>query len=381
MSDFNRPFLTGKELGYISDAHERKRLSGDGHYTKLCNLWLEQNLGCTKALLTHSCTASLEISAILINIQPGDEVILPSFTFVSTANAFVLRGAIPIFVDINPVTLNIDESLIEAAITDKTKAIVVVHYAGVACDMDCIMKIAEEHNLYVIEDAAQAILSEYKGRPLGSIGHLGCLSFHETKNIISGEGGALLINRPDLVERAEIIREKGTNRSSFLRGQADKYTWVDVGSSYLPGEIIAAFLWAQLQSAGYITGLRGKVWDFYQENLLEIDELDLAITPKIPTYAKHNYHIFYLLLKDIDMRSSFIDYMKLKGHNCLFHYIPLHSSPFGKSFSEFQKYKTLEVTDRISDQLVRLPLWAGMDEHIFDGIISDVKNFFHKVSG
>ena len=282
MIPFNKPYLTGKELHYISEAHARGQLAGDGYFTKKCNTWLEEKTGCHKALLTHSCTAALEMAAILADIQPGDEVIMPSYTFVSTANAFVLRGGVPVFVDIREDTLNIDEQLIEAAITPRTKAIVPVHYAGVACEMDTIMAIARNHNLLVIEDAAQGVMATHKGRPLGSIGDLGCYSFHETKNIISGEGGALLINNPAFADRAEIIREKGTNRSQFFRGQVDKYTWVDIGSSYLPGELIAAFLWAQMEEADSITAKRLEIWNHYNARFQELEALGQLRRPVVP---------------------------------------------------------------------------------------------------
>ena len=309
---FNKPFLTGKELYYIAEAHALGQLAGDGHFTKLCSNWLEHRTGCHKALLTHSCTAALEMAAILADIQPGDEVIMPSYTFVSTANAFVLRGGVPVFVDIRPDTLNIDESLIEAAITAKTKAIVPVHYAGVACEMDAIMDIANRHKLLVIEDAAQGVLANYKGRALGSIGHLGCYSFHETKNIISGEGGALLINDPALIERAEIVREKGTNRSNFFRGQVDKYTWVDIGSSYLPGEIIAAFLWAQMQEADVITNRRLAIWNNYHNMFEALEQAGRILRPVIPVGCEHNAHMYYLLLSNLEERTVFITAMKKK---------------------------------------------------------------------
>ncbi len=307
---FYKPYLTGQEMGCMAEAHSRGQLAGDGFFTKLCSQWLEEQAGTKKALLTHSCTGALEMSAILANIQPGDEVIMPSYTFVSTANAFVLRGGVPVFVDIRPDTLNIDEALIEAAITSKTKAIVPVHYAGVACEMDTIMDIALRHDLLVIEDAAQAIMGRYKGKALGTIGQLGCYSFHETKNIISGEGGALLINDPKLSERAEVIREKGTNRSLFSRGQVDKYTWVDIGSSYLPGEIIAAFLWAQMQAVQDITSKRMAIWEQYHAAFEEPEESGRLRRPIIPDACEHNAHMYYLLLKNLHVRAAFIDAMK-----------------------------------------------------------------------
>lgn len=357
---FNKPYLTGKELHYVAEAHARGQLAGDGHFTKLCSAWLEQFTGCTKALLTHSCTAALEMAAILADIQPGDEVIMPSYTFVSTANAFVLRGAVPVFVDIRPDTLNIDETLIEGAITEKTKAIVPVHYAGVACEMDIIMDIARRHDLLVVEDAAQGVMASYKGRPLGTIGHLGCFSFHETKNIISGEGGALLINDARLVERAEIIREKGTNRSLFFRGQVDKYTWVDVGSSYLPGEIISAFLWAQMQEAESITKNRLAIWDRYHAAFEASETSGDLRRPRVPDGCTHNAHMYYLLLRDLEQRTSFIDRMSKEGIHCVFHYVPLHTAPQGTRRGRSEG--GLPVTCNVADRLVRLPLWMGLDE-------------------
>ncbi len=359
MIPFNKPYLTDNELHFIADAHTRGQLAGDGYYTKLCSDWLEQRTGCSKALLTHSCTAALEMAAILADIQPGDEVIMPSYTFVSTANAFVLRGGIPVFVDIRPDTLNIDETLIEAAITEKTKAIVPVHYAGVACEMDVIMDIANRHKLLVIEDAAQGVLASYKGKALGSIGHLGCYSFHETKNIISGEGGALLINEPTLVERAEIVREKGTNRSKFFRGQVDKYTWVDVGSSYLPGEIIAAFLWAQMQEADAITSQRLAIWNRYHTAFEPLEQVGRLRRPIIPDECEHNAHVYYLLLLNLADRTAFINEMKQQGINCVFHYVPLHSSPAGKKYGRV--CGDISITNQSENCLVRLPLWMGLE--------------------
>jgi dTDP-4-amino-4,6-dideoxygalactose transaminase len=359
---FNKPYMTGRELDYIAQAHEIGHLSGDGPFTKRCHTWLEQRIGCRKALLTHSCTGALEMAALLLDLQPGDEVIMPSFTFVSTANAFVLRGAVPVFVDIRPDTLNLDESLIEAAITPRTRAICVVHYAGVGCEMDVIMSIAEKHNLFVVEDAAQAILSTYKGRPLGSIGHLAALSFHETKNVISGEGGALLINDPRFVERAEIIREKGTNRSKFFRGQVDKYTWVDVGSSYLPSEILAAFLAAQLDEADAITDRRLALWDRYNAWAEPHDTAGTVRRPIVPAHCTQNAHMFYLLLRDLDARTRFIEYMSGRDIHPVFHYIPLHSAPAGQRFG--RSAGDLPVTTNISDRLVRMPFWLGLEEHI-----------------
>ena len=375
MIRFNKPYLTGKELQYIGDAQSRGQLAGDGYFTKLCSAWLEQRTGCHKALLTHSCTAALEMAAILADIKPGDEVIMPSYTFVSSANAFVLRGGVPVFVDIRLDTLNIDETLIEAAITPRTKAIVPVHYAGVACEMDSIMEIASRHNLLVIEDAAQAIMSSYKGRALGSIGHLGCYSFHETKNIISGEGGALLINDPILVERAEIVREKGTNRNKFFRGQVDKYTWVDIGSSYLPGEIIAAFLWAQLQEAENITSRRASVWKHYHYAFHALEKSRRIVRPTIPLNCEHNAHIYFLLLNDIADRTAFIHAMKEHGINCVFHYVPLHSSPQGLTVGKAEN--DLPVTNNVADRLVRLPLWIGLDSQVQQLIINSAYEYLY----
>ncbi len=358
---FNKPYMTGKELWYIAQAHANGHLAGDGSFTKKCNGWLESRTGTHKALLTHSCTAALEMAAILADIQPGDEVIMPSYTFVSTANAFVLRGGVPVFVDIRPDTLNLDETRIEAAITEKTKAIVPVHYAGVGCEMDTILAIARRYNLLVIEDAAQGIMASYKGRPLGSIGHLGCLSFHETKNIISGEGGALLINDPELAERAEIIREKGTNRSQFFRGQVDKYTWVDVGSSYLPSELIAAFLWAQMEEADDITRRRLAIWNVYHQWLQGLEEAGRLRRPIIPKECVHNAHMYYILLKSLAERTALLDFLKRREIYAVFHYVPLHSSPFGRENG--RTHGNMTVTDEIADRLVRLPFWLGLENH------------------
>tara|TARA_R110001599_G_scaffold353742_1_gene596025 strand:+ start:7520 stop:8647 length:1128 start_codon:yes stop_codon:yes gene_type:complete len=357
---FNKPYMTGKELWYVSQAHANGHLAGDGVFTKKCNQWLELQIGCSKALLTHSCTAALELAAILCELKPGDEVIMPSYTFVSTANAFVLQGAVPVFVDIRADTLNIDESKIEEAITERTKAIVPVHYAGVGCDMDAIMEIANRHELLVIEDAAQGIQSNYKGRPLGGIGHLGTVSFHETKNIISGEGGALLVNDPRFSEKAEIIREKGTNRSKFVRGQVDKYTWVEKGSSYLPSELVAAFLWAQMEEASQITQRRLDHWQIYHQwfESLEID--NKLRRPIVPDDCKHNAHMYYLLLPTAEERVTFIDDMKKVGVACVFHYVPLHDSPMGKKCSRASG--DMSNTTDLSARLVRLPLWVELGE-------------------
>jgi len=362
MIKFNQPYMTGRELWLISQAHANGHLSGDGAFTKRCHAWLEERTGCAKALLTHSCTAALEMSALLLELQPGDEVIMPSFTFVSTANAFVLRGAVPVFVDIRPDTLNIDEALIEAAITPRTRAICVVHYAGVGCEMDAILAIAARHGIAVVEDAAQGIFSTYRGKPLGGIGALGALSFHETKNVISGEGGALLVNDASLCERAEVIREKGTNRSKFFRGQVDKYTWVDVGSSYLPGEIIAAFLAAQFEEAEDINRRRMAIWDRYHAWAAPLEARGLLRRPIVPAHCTHNAHMYYLLLPSLERRTSFIDGLKQRGVGAVFHYIPLHSSPAGMRYGRTDG--ELPVTDSTSDRLVRLPLWVGLESHM-----------------
>ena len=358
--------MTGKELVYINEAHARGNLAGDGEFTRKCNAWLENRIGCSKALLTHSCTAALEMAALLADLEPGDEVIMPSYTFVSTANAFVLRGAVPVFVDIRADTLNIDEAKIEAALSEKTRAIVAVHYAGVACEMDTIMEIANSHGLLVIEDNAQGLGSSYKGRPLGSIGQLAALSFHETKNIISGEGGALLINSAKYSERAEMIREKGTNRSQFFKGQVDKYTWVELGSSYLPSELIAAFLWAQLEQADDINLRRLDLWHRYHEQFAALEKQDKLRRPVIPADCQHNAHMYYLLLPDLQQRTAFIDSLKQHGIWAVFHYVPLHSSPMGKQYG--RSCGELKNTDEMSARLVRLPMWLGLEEELDDVI-------------
>jgi dTDP-4-amino-4,6-dideoxygalactose transaminase len=356
---FNRPYMTGKELYYIAEAHFNGRLAGDGPFTKRCHRWLEENTGAKMALLAHSCTAALEMAAILADIQPGDEVIMPSYTFVSTANAFVLRGGVPVFVDVRPDTFNLDETRIEEAITNRTKAIVPVHYAGVACEMDRIMDIAARYGLLVIEDAAQGVMSSYKGRLLGSIGHLGAMSFHETKNIISGEGGALLVNDERFCERAEIIREKGTNRSQFFRGQVDKYTWCDVGSSFLPGELTAAFLWAQMEEAREITRRRLDIWAGYFEALSPLESAGNIRLPRIPQGCEHNAHMFYVIFADLDSRTRAIEYLASQEIDALFHYVPLHDSPAGKRRG--RAHGTLATTRVAANQLLRLPLWLGLE--------------------
>lgn len=355
---FNRPYMTGKELYYIAEAHFNGALAGDGPFTRRCHAWLKERTGCSKALLTHSCTAALEMTALLLDIQPGDEIIMPSYTFVSTANAFVLRGGIPVFVDIRDDTLNLDERLIEPAITPRTKAIVPVHYAGVACEMDTIMSIARQHDLKVVEDAAQGVMASYKGRALGSIGDLGAYSFHETKNVTSGEGGALLVNDQNLAQRAEIIREKGTDRSRFFRGEVDKYTWQEVGSSFLPGELSAAFLWAQLEEADRITKERLVSWQRYHELMESLERQGLLRRPIVPADCQHNAHMYYVLLPPEIDRQKVLSELKENDIFSVFHYIPLHSAPAGQRYGRV--HGELGNTVRQSERLVRLPLWIGL---------------------
>lgn len=357
---FNWPYMTGRELRYVAEAHQAGRLAGDGPFTKRCHAWLERNIGSPKALLTHSCTAALEMAALLLEIQAGDEVIMPSYTFVSTANAFVLRGAVPVFVDIRPDTLNVDETLIERAITPKTRAIVPVHYAGVACEMDTILEIAQRYNLRIVEDAAQGMMATYKGRPLGGLGDLGALSFHETKNVISGEGGAILVNDPELSARAEIIREKGTDRGRFFRGEVDKYTWQDIGSSFLPGEMVAAFLAAQLEEAHAITQRRLDSWSIYHSRLAEAEMRGTLRRPVVPPTCQHNAHMYYVTLSPRTDRATLLDALKHKGIHAIFHYVPLHLSPAGDRFC--RPSGSLAVTEAIAESLVRLPLWVGITE-------------------
>ena len=368
---FNYPYMTGSELQNIMRAHCNGKLAGDGNFTKLCEKWIEENTHCSRALLTHSCTAALEMSALLLDLKPGDEVIMPSYTFVSTANAFVLRGGVPVFVDIREDTLNLDEKLIEAAITPKTKAIAPVHYAGVACDMDAILAIAAKHKLCVIEDAAQGVMASYKGRALGSIGDMGTFSFHETKNIQCGEGGALLVNNPTYKIEAEIIREKGTDRSRFFRGEVDKYTWQSVGSSFLPGELSAAFLYAQMQSAGDITRMRLKLWERYHALLAPLEKSERLRRPIIPQDCQHNAHMYYILLPDEPTRARLIQQLKAVDVMAVTHYVPLHNSPAGKHFGRSDG--ALPVTEDLSARILRLPLWIGVSEAIQDTIISTIK--------
>jgi dTDP-4-amino-4,6-dideoxygalactose transaminase len=359
---FNRPFMTGRELAFIAEAHDRGHLAGDGTFTAQCHQWLEERTHASKALLTHSCTAALEMAALLLELAPGDEVIMPSYTFVSTANAFALHGGTPVFVDVRPDTLNLDESLLEQALTDRTKAVCVVHYAGVAAEMDTILAFAEKHGLRVVEDAAQGILASYKGRPLGTIGDLGTLSFHETKNIIAGEGGALLCRDAEFAERAEILREKGTNRSRFFRGLVDKYTWVDVGSSYLPAEVTAAFLLAQMEHADEITARRMAIWDSYHAWAEPFERAGILRRPVVPQECQHNAHMYYLLLPSLAERTAFINGLKAKGIHCVFHYVPLHSSPAGSRVG--RTAGSLEVTDSVAGRLVRMPLWLGLEDRL-----------------
>lgn len=378
MIPFSKPTVTGKEQQYIEDAIRSGHLSGDGPFTKKCHQWFEEHLQCEKALLTPSCTAALEMAAILIDIQLGDEVIMPSYTFVSTANAFVLRGAKIVFVDIRPDTMNIDENLIEAAITPKTKAIVPVHYAGVGCEMDTIMEIASRYGLYVIEDAAQGMMSTYKGRPLGTIGHLGTFSFHETKNYTSGgEGGLLIINDKKFIKKSEIIREKGTNRSQFFEGIVDKYTWVDIGSSYLPSEIQAAYLYAQLENAEMINQKRLDLWSGYYSELLELSKQGLIELPIIPTECTHNAHMFYIKLKDIASRSDFIKSARDYNVSAVFHYIPLHSSVAGREFGVFNGDDVFTTNE--SEKLVRLPLYYNMENKELSQVTLSLKIIEYKL--
>ena len=374
MITFNKPPLTGNEQQYVLQAMQSSKISGDGVFGKKCQAWFEDKLGCPKTLLTPSCTAALEMAAMLIDIQPGDEVIMPSYTFVSTANAFVLRGAKIVFVDIRPDTMNIDETKIEASITPKTKAIVPVHYAGVGSEMDAIMDIANRHGLFVVEDAAQGMMSQYKGKPLGTIGHLGAFSFHETKNYTSGgEGGLLIINDERFLQRAEVIREKGTNRSQFFRGQVDKYTWVDVGSSYLPSELQAAFLWGQLEKAGAINQNRLATWNAYHNAFKPLQQPGLVDLPIIPDHCQHNAHMYYLKLKNLDQRTAFIEHLKANDIMAVFHYIPLHSAPAGQKFGTFNG--TDQYTTTESERLVRLPMYYGMSEEERVKVIEAVKGF------
>ena len=372
---FNKPYIADKELSYIAQAvRENNHTAGDGPFTKKCQTWLEKKLNCRKVLLTHSCTAALEMSAILAEIQPGDEIIMPSYTFVSTANAFVLRGGVPVFIDIRPDTLNLDEALIEAAVTPRTRVVVPVHYAGVSCEMDAIMDIARRHHLFVIEDAAHSILNSYKGRQLGTIAHFGACSFHETKNMISGEGGALLINDETYFERAEIIREKGTNRSKFIREGLRQYTWVDIGSSYLPSDIIAAFLYAQMENVDQIIVRRNVIYDLYWKGLNPLAEKGLIRLPLKLNDCFSNGHIFYIITASLAERIELGSFLKDRGISAFFHYVPLHASPAGKLYGRI--CGTLEVTTRVSDCLLRLPLYHEMTEEDVQVVVKAIMDFY-----
>lgn len=377
MINFNVPPYVGNEITYIQDAIATGKICGDGKYTKKCNVWLEEKLGTSKALLTTSCTHALEMAAVLCKIEPGDEVILPSYTFVSTGDAFVQRGARLKYVDIRPDTMNIDESKIEAAITERTKAIVPVHYAGVSCEMDMITKIAQKYNLFVVEDAAQGVLSYYKDRPLGTIGDFGCYSFHETKNYSMGEGGALLIREKENIEQAEIIREKGTNRSKFFRGQVDKYTWVDYGSSYLPSDLNAAYLWAQLSKSDVIMEDRMRSWNHYYTALGDLEAREKISRPYIPKECKHNAHMFYIKVHDIEERTRLIQYLKEHGVLAVFHYIPLHTSPAGKKYGDFCGKD--EYTTKESERLIRLPMYYGLKEDDITYVCDLIYKFYQIV--
>lgn len=378
MIPFNIPPYVGTELNYVQQAIEAHKICGDGQFTKKCSKWLEERFSAQKVLLTTSGTTALDMAALLCDLQPGDEVILPSFTFSSTATAFVLSGAKLVFVDIRPDTMNIDEKKIEAAITDKTKVIVPVHYAGVACEMDTIMAIARKYHLKVVEDAAQGIMSTYKGRPLGTIGDFGCFSFHETKNYSMGEGGALIINDPAYNERAEIMREKGTNRSRFLRGQVDKYTWVDFGDSYLPSDMNAAYLWAQLEKADEINNDRLNTWNTYYEAFLPLAKAGKVELPTIPESCVHNAHMFYLKCKDLEERTALISYLKENGVQAVFHYVPLHSAPAGLKFGRFHSEDL--YTTQGSERLVRLPLYYNIHRDDIEQVASAVETFYSEVS-
>jgi dTDP-4-amino-4,6-dideoxygalactose transaminase len=375
---FNRPYLTGREFAYMERAVANVHLSGDGPFTRQCQAWLTDRVGSRQALLTHSCTGALEMAALLAALEPGDEILMPSFTFVSTANAFVLRGARPVFVDIRPDTLNIDETMLEEAITPRTRAVVAVHYAGVPCEMETIAALGRSRQLLVIEDAAQALGSVYRGRAAGSLGDVAAVSFHETKNVIAGEGGALLLNHDRFIARAEIIREKGTDRSRFLRGQVDKYTWVDLGSSYVPSELTAAFLFAQMEEADRITRARREVWDWYYERFAELERQDCARRPIVPGGCDHNAHMFYLLVRDLETRTRVISLLNENAVNAVFHYVPLHSSPAGRRFG--RAHGPLPRTDAASDGLIRLPLWIGMTSDDVDRVARLVEEGLNKAS-
>jgi dTDP-4-amino-4,6-dideoxygalactose transaminase len=376
---FNRPFATGREFAYVREAIDNGHLSGSGPFTERCNRWLEESIGSHQALLTHSCTAALEMAAMLLDIGPGDEVVMPSFTFVSAANAVVLRGGTPVFVDVREDTLNIDEEKVAGAITARTRAIMAVHYAGVGCAMQELSAIAEESGAALVEDAAQGILASYDGHPLGSFGTLAALSFHETKNVHCGEGGALLINDENLAERAEILLDKGTNRRRFFRGQVDKYSWVDIGSSYAPSEINAAFLWAQLEDAKAITARRLAIWRAYDAAFSDLEEQRIVRRPVVPSASSHNAHMYYLVLPDLDSRSQFIAELKRVGIHAVFHYVPLHSSEAGRQHG--RQAGDLRMTDAVSERLVRLPLWTGMTDDEVERVIDAVESACAPLAG
>ena len=377
MIPFNRPPYTGNEDQYVLASMRSEKISGDGEYSRRCQLWFEHKLGCRKALLTPSCTQALEMAAILLNVEPGDEIIMPSYTFVSTANAFVLRGAKIVFVDVRPDTMNIDENCIEDAITPRTKAIVVVHYAGIACEMDVIMEVAERNKIFVVEDAAQAMMSAYNKKPLGSIGHMGAFSFHETKNFTSGgEGGLLIINDEQFLHRAEIIREKGTNRSQFFRGMVDKYSWVDLGSSYLPSDIQAAYLWGQLEIAEQITENRLSAWRYYYQALTSLAREGLIELPTVPMSCTHNGHMLYIKVRDLNERTELLRHLKSDDVCAVFHYVPLHSAPAGKRFSQFSGED--RHTTKESERLIRLPMWYGIETGVMDHVIESIRRYFYK---
>jgi len=366
MIPFNKPYLTGKEAIFVNEAIQSRRLAGDGKFSTKCTEWIKKYTSCREVFLTNSCTASLEIASILAGVEAGDEVIMPSFTFVSTANAVALRGAVPVFVDIREDTMNIDEELIESAVTHKTKAIIAVHYAGVGCEMDVIMDIARRNNLIVIEDAAQGFMSDYKGKALGTIGDIGCYSFHETKNVTCGKGGALFINNDRFSKRAEIIRDVGTDRGKFLRGEVNQYGWIDLGSSYILGEIGSAYLWAQLLEAEAITENRLIAWNKYNSQLRELEEVGVIRRPKVPINCKHNGHIYYALLKNGINRDDFLERMKKNSVQSVFHYIPLHNSPAMRKLKTKYNSQRLPITEDLSSRIVRLPMWTGVEAHISD---------------
>jgi dTDP-4-amino-4,6-dideoxygalactose transaminase len=367
---FNRPYVTGRELDAMTEAVNRGHLSADGSFSQQCRAWLQEALDCPTTLLVHSCTAALELSALLLGVGPGDEVIMPSYTFVTTATAFALRGATPVFVDIRPDTMNLDESLIESALTERTRAIVPVHYAGVACDMDAITQLADAYSVTIVEDAAQGICATYNGQPLGTIGALGAISFHETKNVTCGHGGVLVVNDERLSERAEMLRDKGTNRSSFIRGQVDKYTWLDIGSSYAISDLVAAFLWPQLQDSATITANRRDLWYQYHSGFADAEKEGHLRRPIVPDECHHNAHMYYLLMPDQGARDRLIAELEEKDINAVFHYVPLHSSPAGRRFGRM--HGRLEVTNNVSGRLVRLPLWNGMDSVQIERVVEAV---------